>query len=226
MGGVGFMTHVAQQRTSLEPAPAATGRALCHDLKQPVAAIMMLASEPARLSDGQLSAGARDRFRQIASEIAVLGEMIDAVLDPSPSVPTIHEVDPATDLDAEVASVVTVARRTAPGYVAFAPGAPHARVRASRAVVHRVVANVVDNAIRASGPGGTVRVTSRLLRGRAVVSVVDEGPGWGLVEPGHGLGLVYVEEVLRSVGGTFSARRLPSARTRVRLELPLSTTSG
>ena len=70
----------------------------------------------------------------------------------------------------------------------------------------RVLTNVVDNAARAAGPAGRVEITvGRLAEPppRAVLEVLDNGPGFGHGPPGAAsLGLGVVTTLLDSCGGS------------------------
>ena len=100
----------------------------------------------------------------------------------------------------------------------------------------RMIANLVDNALRHGGP--EVEVGTALENGRAVVEVRDRGPGIPPDEvehmlqpftrldrarsgPGTGLGLAIVDRIARLHGG--EAKLLPRAGggLRARVELPL-----
>ena len=60
--------------------------------------------------------------------------------------------------------------------VEFAPGAD-ATVLGRPAELNQVIVNVLDNAFRAAGSTGHVRVTTRVEGGRCLIDVVDDGPG-------------------------------------------------
>ena len=88
--------------------------------------------------------------------------------------------------------------------------------------LHRVILNLIDNAIRHTPPGSTITVTSRLDGDMAEVRVEDDGPGipeemWPTIfdrfvrhhgpgdrakGKGTGLGLSIVRVIARSHGGT------------------------
>jgi len=94
-------------------------------------------------------------------------------------------------------------------------------VRGDRRALESVVANLVDNALRAEPKGGTVLV--RLTTG-ASLEVIDHGEGvdesdrtaifepfWRKSEamPGTGLGLAIVKEIVELHGGRISVRETP-----------------
>ncbi|MBS0367122.1 MAG: HAMP domain-containing histidine kinase [Proteobacteria bacterium] len=110
-----------------------------------------------------------------------------------------------------------------------ADGAP-CLLRASRIVIHEILSNLIDNAIRYNGRGG--HVTVRLTRAgdeAVILEVQDDGPGipaaeWPRVltrfyrmqrdqaHTGSGLGLAIVDSLVASLGGRLS--RVASADSR------------
>jgi len=61
----------------------------------------------------------------------------------------------------------------------------------------------MDNACRAAGPGGRVRLTVRAHGDRAALVVADSGRGFGRGKPGRAsLGLDIVTAMARRGGGT------------------------
>jgi signal transduction histidine kinase len=109
-----------------------------------------------------------------------------------------------------------------------------------RAMIHQAIANLVDNAVKFSPNGGTVRLTASVST-TVLIAVEDQGPGIPLADrekatdrfyrgesarstPGSGLGLSLVLAVAQLHGGTL---RLEDNRPglRVILSLPLAEPS-
>ena len=102
--------------------------------------------------------------------------------------------------------------------------------------VRRLIANLVDNALRHAGPG--VEIVTAAEGGRAVIEVLDRGPGIPadqaerMLQPftrldsarsgaGTGLGLAIVDRIARQHGGTVRLLAREGGGLRARVELPL-----
>lgn len=189
---------------------------LLHDLGQPLAAIRALASAPlppTGEADAAAEAGARLR------RIGELADWMAALLRTSGG-PTRRPGSPA-DAEAVAREVAVSAAAAFRGVLRCRPGGP-APVPLDRLDLRRAVGNVVDNAVRAAGPGGRVEVRVRRDGSTVWVEVEDDGPGFGLVrcQTGHGLAVT-----LAVVGGCGGAVEFVGGRARgalVRLELPLA----
>ncbi|HYB42575.1 MAG TPA: HAMP domain-containing sensor histidine kinase [Candidatus Methylomirabilis sp.] len=114
-------------------------------------------------------------------------------------------------------------------------------VRATPGATALVVANVLDNAVKFSPPGGQVRVEVTPENGTAVVAVSDSGPGIaeedmprlferfyrgsaarGTDVPGVGLGLAICRLLVEAQGGAIAVARAPGGGATVRIRLPLA----
>lgn len=80
-------------------------------------------------------------------------------------------------LAAEAAASQALAAVRAKVELSFAPAATAAEAFGHPDLVHELVANLVDNAVRYNRPGGTVQVGVELADGEALVVVEDDGPG-------------------------------------------------
>jgi signal transduction histidine kinase len=144
------------------------------------------------------------------------------------------------DLSLAAAEALSVARPEAERLgLRVRPVLGGAPVTGDRALLERLVANLVENAVRHNVAGGWLEVDTGLAGGRAVARVANGGrpipPGQvaGLFEPfrrlggdrtgsdrGAGLGLSIVRSVAAAHGGTASARALPGGGLEVTVEVP------
>jgi two-component system nitrogen regulation sensor histidine kinase NtrY len=121
--------------------------------------------------------------------------------------------------------------------VTCAAGAP-VPVLGDAVLLARAAHNLVLNACEASPAGATVEVAARHEHGRAVLEVLDRGPGLPpaiadrLFEPyvstkrrGSGLGLSLVRDIARQHGGTVSLEDREGGGACARLVLPLAKES-
>jgi two-component system, OmpR family, sensor kinase len=106
--------------------------------------------------------------------------------------------------------------------------------------LHRMVVNLLDNAIRHTPPGSRIELHLRSDDRDAVLEVADDGPGIPpemrkqvfdrfvrgngpadvAIGPGTGLGLAIVSAVAASHGGTVEAAESPSGGALFRIRLP------
>lgn len=191
-----------------------------HELRTPVTSILGYAEE-LELSD--LSDEDRDLLEVVIRNARRLAELIDDLLTLSqmsaatPYVPT--EVDLSHAAHEAVSDQLHAA--TAKQVSLAAVEAEPLIVQADPLLLHRVMTNLVSNAIKFSRPGDEVTVRVASNAHEAVVTVVDTGPG---IEPneigkvfdrfyrivdaeskhraGTGLGLPIVRELMTRMGGT------------------------
>jgi two-component system sensor histidine kinase TctE len=98
----------------------------------------------------------------------------------------------------------------------FEGGAGRLELLTSEAMLHELVANLVDNALRYTPAGGVVTVSARREQGQVLLQVEDNGPGIPAEDrrrvferfcrlhpgdsPGCGLGLAIVKELAHALG--------------------------
>jgi two-component system, sensor histidine kinase and response regulator len=150
---------------------------LVHDLKNPVNSMDLHAQ--LMLRDPSLSEKARDSAMQIRYEARQLNRMIMNLLDVSKAdegklVAKVADAD-VTSLIAEVTSELAAAALARKVTIERAVAA-HV-IRADADLLRRILANLIENAIRHAPAGTTVRVASCPSPEGLEVSVADSGPG-------------------------------------------------
>ena len=109
-------------------------------------------------------------------------------------------------------------------------------VVADEGLIHRMVANLFDNELKHVPSGCSVDVYLQEQEGEAKLIVRDNGPGFdaevrehlftkavkGKQSSGHGLGLAFVDAVVRAHAGKVSADNLATGGARIMISLPLA----
>lgn len=164
-----------------------------------------------------------DELREIAGEFASYA-----------GVPTLERTP--GDLVAAVRGVIEAYAEAPEGTARVEMSGPGSLpLRFDARLLGRALRNLVENALRAAGDGGSVRVEVRRREeeGEVEVAVQDSGPGVTsdqlsrIFEPyfsthsgGTGLGLPIARRIAEGHGGTLSARNLPEGGFEVVLRLP------
>jgi signal transduction histidine kinase len=107
-------------------------------------------------------------------------------------------------------------------------------ISADAALVHRMIANLLDNELKHVHPSCTMTVSLRCEEGQALLLVEDDGPGFGpeiqdhlfsrrmkgANSDGHGLGMAFIEAVVHAHGGTITACNRVGGGVRIEIQLP------
>jgi signal transduction histidine kinase len=213
---------------------------LVHDLGKPLGVIERLAE---RLP-GHLDQPARLRadVRTIAALAAEMRAALRGFSAAARGGAGAHAVGDAQAVDAVVDRAVQIAARNhvaRPVSVRLPPEVPVLSGTCETMV--RILVNLLDNAMLASGPDEVIEVSLRGEGRDVAVEVVDRGCGMDAAvaarafEPffstrpsgeGSGLGLSVCRDLLRAVDGSIRLESAPGAGTRVAFRMPLAAPEG
>ncbi len=187
-----------------------------HDARQSIATILTLVAVT-RHEVGDPGLALR-RLDQVADQARALAGLLE---------------DPAgVPRGPVVADAGTIAESTIHGATAGYSGtlrleaARHAWVGLSPASLRRVVCNLICNAMRAAGDDGVVHARIYSRDAMVVVSVEDDGPGFGRLPVIHGIGLRSVARLVRRAGGRLVVGRSPLGGALVEVALPAVRLEG
>jgi len=107
-------------------------------------------------------------------------------------------------------------------------------INADAALIHRMIANLFDNELKHLHEGSTVTIRLHREHGSALLVCEDNGPGFspdvlphlferrvkGRDSHGHGLGLAFIDAVVRAHGGAVTAHNLQRSGARISVTLP------
>ena len=212
-------------------------RAVSHDLRSPLTAI---ATAAGTLRNKQLALDEGDRgdlLETIELETRRLSRLVANLLDMSRleagAAPPEPELWPVDDLIRQAIDDVDGQDR-----VQFAPNdAPPVRVDAAQ--IERVLANLLENALKFSTPQAPVQVRVTTTRAEVIVRVVDQGPGIPSAElerifdafyrhgsdgSGAGLGLAIARGFAEANGARLWAESRPGQGATFALALPAVST--
>ncbi len=224
---------VAERTKRLEAATENTTRlymGLAHDTRTPLMLIRnYLDTFAAKTGLGEELALIRDNFERLI-------ENIDDYLDNGRIVDGLGMYDhgQAIDISTLLGEKVALFRETAAsaGVTLDADVADGVRTRMDPYAFDRVVNNLLDNAVKFTDTGGSVRVSLRKLDSKAILAIEDTGIGmtetqvahvfelFYRVEPGNrairgtGIGLNTVKGILEGVRGQIDMKSEPGKGTR------------
>ena len=211
--------------------------AVSHDIRTPLTGIVglssTLAARPAAALEQALAVSIRDAALEMSKLVANLLDMArlhEGAVTLNRQWQTVEEVVGST-LAASAATLAGAEVR-----VALPPRLPLLEI--DTVMVERVLANLLDNAVKYAGPNPALVIAARDLGGLVEVSVEDNGPGIdshlhaaifdkfvrGASESarsGVGLGLSICKAIVVAHGGTIRAESLPGGGSRFSFTLPV-----
>jgi signal transduction histidine kinase len=220
------------------------GRA-SHALRTPLASILTQAEVALRRERN--AADYRVALESIAASTRDAARLTDgllALMRADAATPVAKELVRLSELGAELERLFRP-RAEAAGLTLELVTSPDAEVSVSRARVREVLDALLDNAVRYTPRGGTVRFSAALTGDVLALEVSDTGPGIAADEqphlferffrgraaeqsaqPGSGLGLSLVKALVAAEGGSLTASAPPGARFRIELPLTSSPSSS
>jgi signal transduction histidine kinase len=154
-----------------------------------------------------------DTFRYLSDAASELSALLEHILDQSRSIRRIG-------VWRSIEDIAISARLTGQVELDLITD-EEATIVADPALLRRATRNLLDNAVRAAGRGGRVRVTVQRQADSTSVIIEDSGPGFGGVPGGRAsIGLGVVAEFLGSVHGSFEILRSDLGGARLRVNVP------
>lgn len=190
----------------------ATMARLCHDVRQYVAAGLMVARMP---GDEDLPPPLRHRLRTVEHVLEHVSEMVGDDREQEHVDPVMRSVD-LTILVDECLQVFALSYDVPVDVEESGP----VFGRGDPVGLRRAIGNVLDNALRAAGDQGVVHVKVSSDDHTAAVEVSDNGTGFGTVASGQGHGMSVVGTVLHDCHGRLEITSGPGPGTTVRMLIP------
>lgn len=229
--------EIAHERAALSSALLA---ALGHDLRTPLTALRVAV---ANLSSPTLAADARETQAALArGQAEHLTRLFDEILDMARIESRSIRAEPVWCSPSEIvdAAVAFVQPSLAAHRLAVDVADTH-EVNVDPRLTASALAHVIENAARYSPAGTAISVAARVGGERLVISVRDEGPGFGgdevvhlftplyrgkagrAVPAGTGMGLAITRGLLAAEGGTVRAEQGDPRGARFVIEVPALT---
>lgn len=208
---------------------------LAHDLRSPLTAIrgkleMSLSEAPAGM--------ATDAIVSAVEELDRLSEFLNKSLDVAEAKADALRLTPSRiDLDELLRAMIDLYEPSMSerGLRIELQSSGPTHLIADAALMHRMVSNLFDNELKHLPAGCTVTVRLGTTEGTATLVIEDNGPGFdpevrallfegrvkGRASSGHGLGLAFVDAVVRAHGGTVTAQNLEKSGARIAVVVPV-----
>ncbi|HEX3431554.1 MAG TPA: ATP-binding protein [Rhizomicrobium sp.] len=219
---------------------------MSHELRTPLNAIVGFSQ---MLEEQVLGAIGNPRYVQYAHDIKASGEhlrdlferMLDLAQAESHSLSLAREPLLVGMVVREAVEMHRAFARRADVQLVLAPGAEGIRTDGDASKLRQSLSNIIHNAIKFTPPGGSVTISTRVQRERAVIRITDTGTGikpehlQSVLKPFHrlrsaldgqhqgaGLGLAYARAIAEMHGGEVSVVSALGQGTAVVIELPIA----
>ena len=211
--------------------------AIVHDLKSPLSAIALEATLLGEKLERNERFSGRRCVERITRNVAFLDRLVLDLLDASSLASGNFRLrKEAVALTPFLANVLDRVTRGSVRRRVHLDSTRHATVMLDPHRIERVIANLLDNAVKYSDDGSRVIVRATTYDTFVSVSVIDEGPGIGSTElpfifdrfqrgdgarvDGHGLGLYVSKRIVEAHGGQISVESITGVGSRFFFDLP------
>ena len=215
--------------------------ALSHDLRTPLTALvglaesLTLAKPPLPSMQAELAESVVEQARRMS---ALVHNLLDMARIESGEMRLRRQWHPFEEVVGSALASLKLALTGHPIEVDLPRDLP--LVEFDAALIERALANLVENAVKYTREGSTIRIEARATEGKLVVSVIDNGPGLPTgreqaifdkftrggqesATPGVGLGLAICRAIVEAHRGTISARNNALGGATFTFTLPLGT---
>jgi signal transduction histidine kinase len=207
---------------------------LAHDLRSPLTAIRgKLESSLSATRDGEPSEAIASAIEELDRLTDFLNKSLD-VAEARADALRLTRTD--IDLDELLRSMVDLYEPSMSERgltLAFVSDGPLC-MAGDAGLLHRMIANLFDNELKHLPSGSSIGVQLQSVPSGATLTVEDNGPGFdaqiltslfvrrvkGKHSSGHGLGLAFIDAVVRAHGGSIAASNAESGGARIVIALP------
>ncbi len=210
--------------------------ALAHDLRSPLTAIRgKLETSLSNVRDGENS----DSIVSAIDELDRLTDFLNKSLDVAEAKADALRLTPTEiDLDELLRAMIDLYEPSMSerGLQLRFQSEGSLKILADAGLIHRMIANLFDNELKHLTSGCSVTVQLRRAETDAALTFRDDGKGFdqeiradllqrrvkGKDSGGHGLGLAFVDAVVRAHGGTVQASNAENGGARISIVLPVA----
>ncbi len=214
---------------------------LAHDLRSPLTAIRgKLEMSLSKKETSAVEPGWQPMVVSAIEELDRLTEFLNTSLDVAEArADALRLVRSEIDLDEMMRAMVDlyIPSMSERGLHMQLRSSDAVKVSADAGLLHRAVANLLDNELKHVPAGCTVTISLQAEGGYAKLTLEDDGPGFenevsreifmrrvkGKASTGHGLGLAFVEAVVHAHGGSVSAANRAEGGAQLTITLPLAS---